>query len=426
MIALVDCNNFYASCERVFDPSLEGVPVVVLSNNDGCAVARSNEAKALGIKMGEPFFKIKGLCRSGQVRVFSSNYELYGDFSRRVTHVLRRFAPDIEVYSIDESFIFLDGMPDPLAYGHELRRTVKQWTGIPVSIGLAPTKTLAKLANRMAKKTGEGCLVADPSMFPDVGITDIWGIGSRIGRKLRAIGIRTAECLVKADPSIIRRIGGVQLERTLRELEGRPCWGKEIPQKRQNMCASRSFGHPVTRYCDMEEALTSYVMTAVRRMRGEKTQATGIQVFIGTNPHKDVPQHHDSRSANLPEPTDDLLAINSAAQRLLKQVFREGYAYKKAGILLLGLEPLSLRQTQLFTEAEVQKRVKLNNAIDQLQGEFGPRSIFPASRGVHQTWKMRRENCTPRYTTEWTELLAVGAGSRSRKHGAIRFPGISR
>ncbi len=425
MLALVDCNNFYASCERVFNPSLEGVPVVVLSNNDGCAVARSNEAKALGIKMGEPFFKIKDLCRRGQVRLFSSNYELYGDLSRRVTHVLRRFAPDIEVYSIDESFLFLDGMPDPLAYGHELRRTVHQWTGIPVSIGLAPTKTLAKLANRMAKKTAAGCLVADPSMFPDVVVTDIWGIGRRIGLKLCSIGIRTAECLVKADPAIIRRIGGVQLERTMRELQGWPCWGKEILQKRQNMCASRSFGHPVTQYCDMEEALTSYVMTAVRRMRGEGTQATGLQVFVGTNPHKDVPQYHDSRSCTLSEPTDDLLAINSAAQRLLKQVFREGYAYKKAGVLLLGLEPRSLRQPQLFTGADVEKRAKLNEAIDQLQASFGLRSIFPASRGVHQTWKMRRENCTPRYTTEWAELPVVGAG-RHGKSRASPFTGLSR
>ena len=407
MLALVDCNNFYASCERVFNPSLEGVPIVVLSNNDGCAVARSNEAKALGIKMGEPFFKIKALCQWRQVRVFSSNYELYGDLSRRVTHVLRRFAPQIEVYSIDESFLYLDELEDPLAFAEELRQTVKQWTGIPVSIGLGPTKTLTKLANRVAKKTGVGCLIADEKMFPDVEVQDIWGIGRRLGRRLRELGIRTAEKLVATSPAILRRIGGVQLERTLRELQGMRCWGMEESAPRQNMCSSRSFGHPVTELSDMEEALTSYVMNAVKRMRSEESQATGIQVFIETNPFKDTPQHHDSRSATLLEATDDLLSINSVALRLLRQVFRDGFAYKKCGVLLLGLEPKSLRQAHLFPSIDLEKRAKLNTAIDLIQEQYGNRAIFPASRGVHQTWKMRRNQSSPRWTTQWDEIPVV-------------------
>jgi DNA polymerase V len=407
MLALVDCNNFYASCERVFNPSLEGVPIVVLSNNDGCAVARSNEAKALGIKMGEPFFKIKALCQWRKVQVFSSNYELYGDLSRRVTHVLRRFAPQIEVYSIDESFLYLDELKDPLVFAEDLRRTVKQWTGIPVSIGLGPTKTLTKLANRVAKKSGVGCLVANESMFPDIEVQDIWGIGRRLGRKLRDIGIRTAEKLVATSPAVLRRIGGVQLERTLRELQGMRCWHMEESEPRQNMCSSRSFGHPVTELSDMEEALTSYVMNAVKRMRSQGSQATGLQVFIETNPFKDTPQYHDSRSATLPEATDDLLSINSVALKLLRQVFREGFAYKKCGVLLLGLEPRSLRQANLFPAIDLEKREKLNTAIDLLHEQYGNRALFPASRGVHQTWKMRREQSSPRWTTQWDEIPVV-------------------
>ena len=407
MLALVDCNNFYASCERVFNPSLEGVPIVVLSNNDGCAVARSNEAKALGIKMGEPYFKIKALCQWRKVQVFSSNYELYGDLSRRVTHVLRQFSPQIEVYSIDESFLYLDELENPLAFAEELRRTVKQWTGIPVSIGLGPTKTLTKLANRVAKKSGTGCLVANEKMFPDIEVQDVWGIGRRLSRKLRELGIRTVEKLVATSPVILRRIGGVQLERTLRELQGIRCWGMEESQPRQNMCSSRSFGHPVTKLSDMEEALTSYVMNAVKRMRSQDSQATGIQVFIETNPFKDTPQHHDSRSATLSEATDDLLSINSVALKLLRQVFREGFAYKKCGVLLLGLEPRKLRQAHLFPAIDMEKRAKLNTAMDIIHEQYGNRALFPACRGVHQTWKMRRNQSSPRWTTQWDEIPVV-------------------
>jgi len=409
MLALVDCNNFYVSCERVFAPSLEGKPVIVLSNNDGCAVARSNEAKALGIKMGDPYFKIRELCQWRNIQVFSSNYELYGDLSRRVTSVLRRFAPTIEVYSIDESFLHLEKMENPLDFAHTLRNTVKQWTGIPVSIGLGPTKTLTKLANRIAKKTKTGCLVAAPSMFEQTEVQDIWGIGRRLGKKLRELGIRNAAHLVETSPTTLRKVGGVQLERTLRELQGWPCWDMETPQPRQNMCASRSFGHPVTKLSDMEEALTSYVMNAVKRLRTQGSIATGLQVFVATNPFKDTPQYHDSRSTSLPDPTDDLLTITSTALRLLRELYRQGYAYKKTGILLLGLEPKRLRQAQLFPTIDTQKREKLNQAIDSIHEQYGNRAIFPACRGVHQTWKMRRENTTPRWTTCWKEIPKVGS-----------------
>ena len=413
MLALVDCNNFYVSCERVFNPSLENVPVIVLSNNDGCAVARSNEAKELGIRMGAPFFQIRELCHRQGVRVFSSNYELYGDMSRRVTSVLRRFAPQLEVYSIDESFLNLEGIDEPTALAQDLRETVYKWTGIPVSIGIASSKTLAKAANRLAKKDGTGCrqLLADQcdNALASIKIEDVWGVGRQLGRRLRQIRILTARDLAKASPSKIRRIGGVNLERTLRELNGLSCLGMEQRQPRQNICSSRSFGRPVMELHDMEEALSSYVMTAVQRMRGEGSLAHGIQVFLATNSFKEnTPQYHNSISESLPEPTDDLLAITSAALRLLRRIYRNGYAYKKTGLLLLDLMSHSLRQTNLFTEDKTRNREALNHALDQVMDTHGRDSVFLASQGIRRGWQMRRDKRSQGWTTMWDEIPAAG------------------
>ncbi|MBT6958719.1 MAG: Y-family DNA polymerase [Opitutae bacterium] len=413
MLALVDCNNFYVSCERVFNPSLEHVPVIVLSNNDGCAVARSNEAKELGIRMGAPFFQIRELCHRQGVRVFSSNYELYGDMSRRVTSVLRRFAPQLEVYSIDESFLNLEGIDEPTSLAQDLRETVYKWTGIPVSIGIASSKTLAKAANRLAKKDGTGCrqLLADQcdNALASIKIEDVWGVGRQLGRRLRQIRILTARDLAKASPSKIRRIGGVNLERTLRELNGLSCLGMEQRQPRQNICSSRSFGRPVMELHDMEEALSSYVMTAVQRMRGEGSLAHGIQVFLATNSFKEnTPQYHNSISESLPEPTDDLLAITSAALRLLRRIYRNGYAYKKTGLLLLDLMSHSLRQTNLFTEDKTRNREALNHALDQVMDTHGRDSVFLASQGIRRGWQMRRDKRSQGWTTMWDEIPAAG------------------
>ncbi len=413
MLALVDCNNFYVSCERVFNPALEGVPVIVLSNNDGCAVARSNEAKALGIRMGAPFFQIRDLCRRHGVRVFSSNYELYGDMSRRVTSVLRSFAPQLEVYSIDESFLELGGVTDPITLAHDLRHTVRRWTGIPVSVGLAPSKTLAKAANKLAKKEGSGCRLLLPGecagTLDSIAVEDVWGVGRRLNKRLRRIGILTAQDLAKAPAAVIRRLGGVTLERTLRELNGLPCMGMEQPQHRRNICSSRSFGRPVTDLTDLEEALSTYTMTAVQRMRGEGTLARGVQVFLGTNPFKDgSPQYHNSLSTALPDPTNDLLAITSAALALLRRLYRRGFAYKKTGLLLLDLVPFHLRQAGLFTEANVKKRTQLNHALDEIIRQYGRRSLFLATEGIHRTWQMRRDRRTQRWTTDWEEIPVVG------------------
>ena len=413
MLALVDCNNFYVSCERIFNPALEGVPVIVLSNNDGCAVARSNEAKALGIRMGAPFFQIRDLCRRHGVRVFSSNYELYGDMSRRVTSVLRRFAPKMEVYSIDESFLDLGGIEEPVTLARDLRHTVLQWTGIPVSIGLAPSKTLAKAANKLAKKDGSGCRQLLPGQcaheLRSIEIEDVWGVGRRLGKRLRRIGLHTAQDLADAPAATIRRIGGVTLERTLRELNGLPCIGMEQPQPRKNICSSRSFGRPVTELPELAEALSTYVMTAVQRMRGQGSLAQGVQVFLGTNPFKkDAPQYHNSLSVGLHEPTDDLLAITSAALALLRKIYREGHAYKKTGLLLLDLMPHRLRQTNLFTEAHTEKRTRLNHALDGIVQQYGRNALFLATQGIRRTWQMRRDKRSQRWTTDWADIPAVG------------------
>ena len=315
MLALVDCNNFYVSCERVFDPSLEGRPVIVLSNNDGCAVARSNEAKALGIRMGAPFFQVRDLCNRHSVVVLSSNYELYGDMSRRVTSVLREFAPQLEIYSIDESFLHLGGIEDPTAMAKELNRRVRQWTGIPVSVGIANSKTLAKAANKIAKSKGSGVCQLEPATCTEslskIPVGDIWGIGRRLRDKLAHLGISTAKDLAQAHPPLIRRIGGVTLERTLRELNGISCIEMEQPQPRKNICSSRSFGHPLTEISDLEEALSNYAITAVQRMRDQGTLAQGIQVFLGTNTFKENAHSTTTRypqASQNPQMTDSLLS----------------------------------------------------------------------------------------------------------------------
>ena len=413
MLALVDCNNFYVSCERVFDPSLEGRPVIVLSNNDGCAVARSNEAKALGIRMGAPFFQVRDLCRRHGVVVLSSNYELYGDMSRRVTSVLRRSAPELEVYSIDESFLHLGGIGDPAALAQDLRHTVRQWTGIPVSIGIASSKTLAKAANKLAKSHGRGVCQLQGGHCAEalarIPAGDIWGVGPRLRDKLGHLGITTAKDLAEAPPALLRRIGGVTLERTLRELNGLRCIGMEHPQPRQNICASRSFGQPVTQLADMEEALSNYAMNAVQRMRNQGTVAQGIQVFLGTNPFKEgAPQYHNSLSSGFAEPTDDRLTIVPAALELLRQIFRPGYRYKKTGLLLLDLAPRHLRQGHLFTEAHTEARSRLNRTLDQLHLQQGRNSVFLASQGIQRNWQMRRDQCTQRWTSCWAEIPSAG------------------
>lgn len=427
MIALVDCNNFYASCERVFCPSLVGKPVVVLSNNDGCVVARSNEAKALGIAMGVPLFKIKELVATENVQVFSSNYELYGDMSSRIVSVLRQFAPEIEIYSIDESFIKFDGVPDMVNLSLQMRSIVRQWTGITVSVGLGDTKTLAKIANHKAKKKPSGvhCTQTDSiDDLVDLPVGEIWGIGSKLARRLRSVGILTAIQLKNASSALVRKIGGVVMDRTHQELNGFRCFDFEQPQPRQNICCSRSFGRRVGKLEQLEAALSSYVSTAVRKMRTEGSVASGIQVFINTDIfNKEARQYHNSASGKLPFPSNDLLTIAHEANRHLKRIFREGYAYKKVGVLLLGLAPEGLQQLPLFASSvrrkkngkiEIKvKRQRLNEAIEEIASRLGKDAVTlgftprKKSNRHESPWQLRRERLSPQYTTRWEDLLLV-------------------
>ena len=413
MIALADCNNFYVSCERVFQPSLEGRPVIVLSNNDGCAVARSNEAKALGIAMGAPYHQIKRLCGRNGVFVFSSNYELYGDMSRRVVSVLSRFSPEMESYSIDESFINLEGSPDPLGLSGRMRETVRKWTGIPISVGLGKTKTLAKLANRLAKKEHAGCLQVEAgnrSTLGNVPIEDVWGVGRRLSVRLRRVGLRDAWTFAQAPSSAIRAIGGVTLERTQRELTGVPCLEmEEIPQPRKNTCCSRSFGKPVTGLGELEEAVANYAVRATRKVRAEGSLACGLQVFLTTNRfRKDQPQYSNSRTLSLDEPTDDPIRIVRNAKALLSSIYRNGYAYKKAGVLLLDLVSGRSRQGLLFEEHGDERRRGFVNALEEVAARYGQSVAFLAAQGVRRSWSMKRQSRTPRYTTCWDDLPLVG------------------
>ncbi len=412
MIALADCNNFYVSCERVFRPSLEKRPVIILSNNDGCAVARSNEAKQLGIPMGAPYYQVKQLCKRGGVSVFSSNYELYGDMSRRIVSVLHRFAPEMEVYSIDESFLNLDSIKDPSALSWKIRKMVGDWTGIPISIGLGPTKTLAKLANRLAKKRNAGCLMVqaeDRESLSSVEVEEVWGIGYRLGARLRKTGIFNALDLAEAPAAVVRKVGSVTLERTHRELAGLRCIGmEEIPQPKKNVCSSRSFARPVRELRDLEEAVANYAVKAACRIRREGSRARGLQVFVMTNRfRKDLPQYSNSRTMPLSEPTDDPIRILSNSRRLLRDIYRRGYAYKKAGVLLLDLEHGNQRQSHLFEEHGSGKRGRLVQAMEEVTAAYGPRAAFFAAQGIDRSWSMKRRRLTPRYTTSWRELPVV-------------------
>jgi len=412
VIALADCNNFYVSCERVFRPSLEKRPVIVLSNNDGCAVARSNEAKAIGIPMGAPYHQIKKLCEWNGVTVFSSNYELYGDMSSRVVSVLSRFAPELEVYSIDESFLDLTGVPNPLELSTRMRDQVKQWTGIPISVGLGTTKTLAKAANRLAKKQGIGCELIEKAAreaLARIAIEDVWGIGRRLSVRLRRIGLLNAWQFARAPSPLIRSIGGVTLERTQRELAGISCLEmEEVASPRKNTCCSRSFGKPVVELDELEEAVANYAIRATRKIRSEGSLASGLQVFIMTNRFReDQPQYSNSRTLALDEPTDDPIRIVQNSKLLLRDIFRSGYAYKKAGVILLDLIPSAIRQTLLFEEHDNPRRKDFVNAVEEAASQYGGGGAFWGGQGIGKQWRMRREMRTPRYTTCWADLPTV-------------------
>lgn len=409
-IALVDSNNFYVSCERVFDPKLEGRPVIVLSNNDGCAVARSNEAKALGIKMGTPAFQIRDLIEKHQIQVFSSNYALYGDLSNRVMQTLQNFTPEIEVYSIDEAFL---GLTEEVS-DHALslmRTTVKRWTGIPVSIGLAPTKTLAKIANRIAKK-GEGTyILRDPDqVLENLPVGEVWGIGRQSTQKLTAHGITTALKLKQADLAWIKRQMGIVGVRIVNELRGINCLPLElIPQPRKSCCVSRSFGYPVTDLQDLREAIATHTARAAYKLRRDNLSASLLTVFIATNRfNTDLPYYRNSGTVGLSAPTNHTMTLTKAALKALGPLYREGDHYQKAGVLLTELTPAHQIQQDLFINSKsCEKGRRLMEVMDALNSQLGAGTVRCAAEGFEQQWQTRADMRSPRYTTRWDELLTV-------------------
>lgn len=421
--ALVDVNNFYVSCERVFRPQLASVPMVVLSNNDGCAVARSNEVKALGVKMGTPWFKMQDLARHHGIEAYSSNYVLYGDMSQRVVNILRDFSPDIETYSIDESFLRIEGVAHlhggAGALGEKIRVRIRQWTGLPVCVGIGPTKTLAKLANHVAKKRPEYQGVCDlhaltrwerRQLMSEIEVSEVWGVGRRLTMRLAELGIRTVLDLRNTDPKYLRSQFGVVLERICAELRGTSCLPLEmvVPPKKQ-ILSSRSFGKVVESREELSEAVSAYTGRAAEKLRGQGSVAAAVQVFLETNPFKpDEPQYHPSYLVTLPEPTDDTLRLTRAALAGLRQIYRPGYRYKKAGIMLTLLSDRGVRQYSLFGCPEREARSeRLMQVLDQVNRHYGRNTLRVAASGLNQHWAMRAENRSPRYTTQWDELPEV-------------------
>jgi DNA polymerase V len=418
-LALVDCNNFFCSCERVFNPALNGVPVVVLSNNDGCIISRSEEAKTVGIPMGAPLHEQQEVIKKHGVRVFSSNYTLYGDMSARVMSILREEVPAIEVYSIDEAFLQL-----PSNFTEEdaraLRAKVLRWTGIPVCIGIATTKLQAKLANRHAKKnkalTGGVFDLAsyrDPDGIMAATPTDgLWGVGKNLAQRLRGMGVTTALEFKQADPAAIRKSMGVIGERLLRELNGIPCLAlEEMPPDRKGVMASRSFGSPVEALGELEEALANHVARASEKIRGFGLLATRMEVFLETNRFKkEDPQYSRGIGITLDRPMHSSTELMSAARALLRQIYRPGYRYKKTGVQLLNLVSEDEYQPGLFDLDQSKARIDIDKIVDEINRRMGDRKnpvITRASQGTNHSvkgWKMKAERHSPHYTTSWSEL----------------------
>jgi len=423
VFALVDCNNFYASCERLFRPELNGKPVVVLSNNDGCIVARSNEAKALGIPMGAPLFKFKDLIARHKAHVFSSNYALYGDLSHRVMDVLRQMEPEVEVYSIDEAFISLPVTKvwDRVKYAAEMRERVRKHVGIPVSIGIATTKTLAKIANRVAKKHAQFKGVFDlvdtsqiDQVLEKIEVNDVWGIGRRSTEKLNSRGIHTALDLKRADDTWIRKTLTVVGARTVMELNGISCISLEnAPACPKSIMTSRSFGHSVTDIEDLREAVITFVSIAAAKLRKQAVEAAALNLFISTGPFDEQSQYSNNQTMTLHQPTSSTPELISAALLGLKSLYRPGYRYRKAGVMLTGIVQQGYsRQLDLFSSAqqEVKEDKELMTALDRINSKWGRSTIqYGMTTAEEKPWLMQQTRKSPAYTTNWQELPMVKA-----------------
>ena len=416
-IALVDCNSFYVSCERLFNPKIRKKPVVVLSNNDGCIVSRSNEAKVLGIKMGEPYFKAKDIILKNNVHVFSSNYSLYGDLSRRVMRTLKRFNSDIEVYSIDEAFLDLSNFSDDEVekVAREIRETVLQWTGIPTSIGIAKTKTLSKVANYIAKKKQSGVTNfigienIDP-LLEKVDINDVWGVGKQLTKFYHKNGIYNAKQLKNKSNTWIKKSSNVLGSRTAMELRGISCIDIEKTKSKRKSCVvSRSFGERIEKYQELKEAVAGYCLNASEKIRSESLTAKSITVFIRTSPFQDrFGYYSNSKTIDFPIETNDSIEIVKTALTALESIFKNGYRYQKAGVLLSGLSESTNNKNLFFSEKD-NKISNLMKSIDNTNYRYGRSTLSLASAGVQKRWNMRRQYSSKIDTADFYCLPTIRA-----------------
>ena len=416
MFALIDCNNFYASCERLFRPDLRHTQIVVLSNNDGCVIARSNEAKELGIKMGEPFFQIKALIKKHHIEAFSSNYTLYGDLSQRVMTTIEQSWPDVEIYSIDEAFLDISSLPkkDHDFFCLQLQQKILRCTGIPTSIGIGPSKTLAKAANFIAKrklKTPVFNISEERCWLAQIEVGDIWGIGRQWAAKLIGQGIKTAADLSSLNPHQIKKQYNVVLMRTVMELKGIPCSGLEDAQAKQSIMSSKSFGQMQTGFSDLAQAISSHAARACEKARHQGLVAKRVYVFVRSNPFReDLKQYVKSIEYRMVNPSNDTRIITQVAKRCLKKLYKNGIYYKKVGVMLEDLIPSNPRQHDMFnpiSEETVKQSEQLMSVFDKINARFGRHSVRLAAEGYSEMWKMRSEMRSPCYTTRWSELPIV-------------------
>ena len=425
-IALIDGNSFYCSCERVMRPSLEGKPLVVLSNNDGCAIARTQEAKDLGIKMGAPWFQIRHLADTHGLVALSANFTLYGDISHRMMNIIGQFAPRQEIYSIDESFLDLTGVPGSgRDIGTAIRHRIRQWIGIPTCVGIGPTKTLAKLANHLAKKIPRLLGICDLAQLDDtrrlralahVPVEDVWGVGRQLAPRLRELGIGTAADLASTDTRVIRDRFSVVLAKTAEELAGLPrlAW-EDLPADKQQIMCSRSFGQPIQHFNDLLEAVSVFTTRAAERLRAQHSVAGAINVFARTSFFRNDPPYSGSIVVPLGHETNDTRAMLHAVKKGLTHIFRPGFNYAKAGVCLLGIEPLERANPQMslfepLPGAETGKNAsKIMQAIDGVNQRYGNSTLVPAST-LHDhdaVWAMKQERKTPAYTTDWGQIVEI-------------------
>ncbi len=418
MIALVDCNNFFCSCERVFNPTLEGRAVVVLSNNDGCVIARSNEAKALGIPMGEAAYKYRQLFKDKDVAVFSSNYRLYGDMSQRVMNILSGFTPDIEIYSVDEAFMNFGQFCniDYREFALHIKKTVKQWTGMPVGIGVAPTKTLAKIASHLAKKNPQYsgvCVLSTQSEIIDalhsIKVEDVWGIGRRLSGMLHSFGIHTALDFSKSSESWVKQRMTINGVRTLKELNGEKCFNLETKQERKkSIVTSRTFGQYITDFTPLSEAVSNYASKCAYKLRKEKSCARELSVFVRTNPFRhDITQYQESKTIELPVATNSTIEIIKYANQALREIYKPGVLYNKAGVMVHNIVPDNQIQGDLFDTIDREKHNSLMKTLDGCNDSIGREKLRVLAQGFSRQWHLKNEHLSQCFSTSIKESIIV-------------------